>query len=185
MRRTTVLLCAALAGCGVLPPDDTARMPTAPDGGPEMTQNDAIAISSWVLMNPGVAQGRPELAARAVAAEDWLAGQFRLTPDFAEYHPVTEVSWGALRREVRAAIGVAPQAKSQDVIGKLFTAARALHAGDRAAALALLQPPNFSLGPEGTLHALANLPKFRNAEWAYDELNRNENRDSNCRAPTC
>jgi hypothetical protein len=173
-----VLFCAAVCGCGILPPNDTATMPLNQWGGPMMNQNDAIGLSSWALKDPANTRGDPERAARAIAAEDWLAGQDMLTPDFGDYQPVAEVSWGEFRRQVRAAIGVAPGTPSQVVVDHLLAAADALHAGNTAAAQAQLQPPAFTLGPQGTLAALSNLPRFSGRDWAYAELDRNENRST-------
>lgn len=181
MRPIRVLLtCAAVAACGVLPPNDTARMPNNRFGGPALNQNEAIAVSSYALHDPQNTRGNPALAARAIAAEDWLAGQDLLTPDFGNYQPVVQVSWGELRREVRRSIGIAPGTPSQVVVDRLIAAADALQDGDRDAAEAQLQPPAFSLGPQGTLAALSNLPRYQNWAWAYYELNRNENRSTGC-----
>jgi hypothetical protein len=179
----TCAIAALLAGCG---PTDTARMPQNAAGGPVMNQNDAIALASWALKDPANTQGNPERAARAIAAEDWLAGQVLLTPDFGQYAPVNEVSWGTLRREVRAAIGVAPGTPSQVLIDHLIAAADALKANDINGAKAQLQPPAFTLGPDRTLAALGALPPFPDREWAFNELNRNENKPTgNCMFNNC
>jgi len=187
MRRTTatIAILGLVAACGIIAPDDTARMPPNQYGGPAMTPDDAIMLSSWALKDPATTRGNPELAARAIAAEDWLAGQRELSPDFGQYAPVAEVPWGGLRREVRGAIGVAPGTPSQVVVDRLLAVAAALHAGkpDPAAAL---QPPAFTLGPAGTLAALANLPPFANRELAYVDLGRHEDRPTgNCLASNC
>jgi hypothetical protein len=181
----TVLALGLLAGCGLVPPEDTASMPLNKFGGQMMSQNDAIALSSWALKDPVTTQGKPELAARAIAAEDWLAGQRMLTPDFGDYAPVTEVYWGELRRQVRTAIGVAPGTSSQVVVSSLLATADALRDGAPNPGAAL-QSPAFTLGPDGTLKALANLPPFPEREVAYLDLDRHENRSGgNCRSPVC
>lgn len=179
-----LLLCSALAGCGVLPKNDTAAMPNNRFGGPVMNQNEAIALSAYALRYPQNTRGNPALAARAIAAEDWLAGQDLLTPDFGEYMPVAQVPWGEFRREVRASIGVAPGTPSQVVVDHLLAVSDALKSGDRAAAEAQLQPPAFTLGPQRTLQVLANLPAYQNWSWAYADLNRNENRTTGCPVST-
>lgn len=182
----TLVLLAALAGCGVIKPNDTAQMPNNPQGGPEMNQNEAIATAAWVLENPEVSRGNPARGARAVAAEDWLAGQWRLTEDFGPYAPLNEVSWNRLRREVRAAIGVAPNTPSQVIVDHLIAASHALQAGDTAAAEAQLQSPVFTFGPQRTLAVLGNLPHFPGTQTAFYELNRNENRSTgNCFMSAC
>ena len=180
MRRIAacLLVCTALAGCAACPANDTALMPLTAQGAPAISQNQAIALSSWALKDPANTLGKPELAAQAIAAEDWLAGQSMLSSDFGSYAPVHEMPWVALRGEVRAAIGVAPGTPSQLVVEHLLAAADALHAGNRAGAEAQLQPPAFSLGPQATLAALARLPAFSGWATAYNDLARHEFRSS-------
>ncbi len=170
-----------LAGCSGALATDTAEMPLNKFGGPVMSQNEAIALSNWALKDPATTHGKPELAARAIAAEDWLAGRPLLSPDFGQYAPVNEVFWVEYRREVRAAIGVAPGTPSQVVVNSLLATADALHAGTPDAA-SQLQPPAFTLGPQGTLKALANLPAFPGQESAILDLDRSENcSGANCK----
>jgi hypothetical protein len=182
-----MLAAVLLAGCSGMASlqTDTAIMPENQFGGPVMNQNDAIAEASWALKDPATTRGNPELAARAIAAEDWLAGQTQLTPDFGDYAPVNEVYWGELRRQVRASLGIAPGAPSQVVVNALLATADALKTG-AANPGATLQPPTFTLGPDGTLKALANLPPFPARETAFVDLGRHESRPTgNCLGPTC
>jgi hypothetical protein len=184
---STLLAATLLAGCAGMASlqTDTAVMPENQYGGPVMNQNDAIAVASWALKDPATTRGNPELAARAIAAEDWLAGQTQLTPDFGNYAPANEVFWGQLRRQVRASVGIAPGAPSQSVVNALIVTADALKAGSPNPGAAL-QPPAFTLGPDGTLKALANLPAFPARQVAFVELGRHENRPTgNCLGPTC
>lgn len=166
------LLLAACAQGGVSP-DDTATMPLNAGGGPELNQDEAIGLAGWALKDPANTEGNPARAARALAAEDWLAGQTILYGGFANYAPAAEPSWAALRREARAAIGVAPDARSQEVVNRLLAASDALAAGNTVAAKAQLAAPVFSLGPDRTLQALARLPPLPGREWAFAELGRN------------
>ena len=119
---------------------DTARVPQNQYGGPVMNQTDAIATASWALKDPATTRGNPELAARAIAAEDWLAGQWQLTNDFGMYAPVNQVLWVQFRQDVRTAIGVAPGTPSQVVVDRLLATADALRAGAPDPG-APLQPP--------------------------------------------
>jgi hypothetical protein len=168
----------ALAGCaqGGLTPLDTATMPLNPSGGPKLNQNEAIALASWALKDPANTAGHPGWAARALAAEDWLAGQTQLYGNFGSYSPGGELSWAQFRQQARAAIGVAPGAPSQQVVDRLLATADALDAGHADAAKAQLAAPIFSLGPDGTLRALGNLPPLPGRDWAFAELDRNEDR---------
>jgi hypothetical protein len=169
------VLLGGCAGTGALQ-TDTAVMPLTPQGGPVMNQTEAIALASWALKDPANTAGNPERAARAIAAEDWLAGQSRLTGEFGLYAPVDEWSWGVLRRQVRAAIGVPANAPSQQVVDRLLAAADALKAGQTEAAMAQFTPPLFTLGPQRTLAALTNLPPLPGWARAFYDLDRNDNR---------
>jgi hypothetical protein len=165
-----------LAACsGGFASDDTARMPLKADGGPEMNQNEAIGLTGWAFTDPANTAGSAERGARAVAAEDWLAGQTMLYGNFGGYAPGGELSWTQFRQQVRQAIGVAPNATSQEVVGRLFAVADALAAGNAAAAKAQLSSPVFTLGPDATLQALAHLPSMPAATWALAELRRTVN----------
>jgi hypothetical protein len=180
----TIVLCAALTACGLTVPLNTARMPMNSVGSPAMTLNEAISLPAYALRNPPYTHDRPAIAARAIAAEDWLAGQPLLTPDFGQYDPVNRVVWGQLRREVRASIGVPDQVPSQELMNRLLAAEAALNARDTAAARAVLVPPTFPLGPDGTLAALSNLPTYPHLDQAFYELSRHENAGGNhCFSP--
>ena len=168
----------ALAGCAAFPPDNTATMPLNADGGPRLSQDQAISLASWALKDPATTAGNPARAARALAAEDWLAGQTMLFGNFGSYSPGDELSWQQFRQQARAAIGVAPTAPSQEMVDRLLAVDAALKAGQPDAAKAQLAAPIFSLGPDRTLAALANLPKLPGRDWAFAELNRNEDRSS-------
>ncbi len=181
MRMTvTLALTAMLAGCAIAP-NDTAQMPRTAGGGQVMNQNEAIALAGYALKDPANTRGNPALAARAIAAEDWLAGQSWLTPDFGNYEPVNEVFWGDLRRQVRASIGVAPGTPSQVVVDRLIAASDALKSNQPGAAEAQLQPPAFTLGPQRTLEALNALPPYPAWASAFYDLDRNENKST----PSC
>jgi hypothetical protein len=169
-------LALGLAGCGAFRPYDTATMPLTPEGAPVLSQNDAIALSSWALKDPANTAGNPARAARAIAAEDWLAGQSILYGNFGTYAPGGELSWQQFRQQARAAIGVPPNAPSQELVNRLLAVDVALKAGQPEAAKAQLAAPIFTLGPDRTLAALANLPKLPGRDWAFAELNRNEDR---------
>lgn len=167
-------LALALAACAGNAPGeaDTATMPENASGGPALNQDQAIGLAGWALENPANTGGRPGRAARAIAAEDWLAGQTILYGNFGTYSPAGEPAWAELRAQARAAIGVARGARSQDVVDRLLAASDALAAGHTEAAKAELGPPVFTLGPDATLHALARLPELPASGWAFDDLRR-------------
>jgi len=175
-----VLVSLALAGCGsnLFQPTNTATMPLNAYGGPVLNQNQAIALSSFALKDPANTAGNPERAARAIAAEDWLAGQTILYGNYNGWAPYGQVSWSLFREQVRAAIGVAPDAPSQELVNRLLAAADDLKAGKTDAAKAQLTSPIFTRGPDATLAALTNLPPLSYRDWAFADLNRNTNRSN-------
>ncbi len=176
---STALACAGLAGCGPYVPPDTAQM-TMVRGFPVMTENDAINLIEYYLARPESTHGLPALGARAVASADWLAGRPYLTGDYGDYAPVTRIQWVIARREWRAVLGIAPGTPSQVVVDHLLFAAMALEHADRALALAQLQPPAFTLGPDRTLDVLGNLPYLTALPNAATDLQNHLHRDGRC-----
>jgi hypothetical protein len=170
----TLLAASLLAGCAALR-TNTASMPPNQYGGPAINQTEAIGLASYALKDPANTAGNPALAARAIAAEDWLAGQNRLTGEFGTYGPVNEEPWSVFRQQVRDAIGVAPDAPSQDLVDRMLATSAALRGGDTAAAERQLSDPIFTKGPQATLAALSNLPPFSGRDYAFRDLNRNDN----------
>lgn len=169
-RFPVLALCAALAGCGAYVPVDSARMPISAQGVIAINETTAIELVEYQLRDPAATHGNPDLAARSLASVDWLAGREWLTGDYGSYAPAYRPVWQEFRRQARAAIGVAPGTPSQVVVDRLIAAAAAMRAGDRAGAAAQFQPPAFTLGPEGTLAALSNLPPLPGQARATAEL---------------
>jgi hypothetical protein len=188
MKTPCIGLLAAVLLAGCTGPEawraDTAQMPLNAEGGPAMNQTQAIELASSALQDPASTRGNPGRAARAIAAEDWLAGQDMLTGNLGTYAPVDAVPWGLLRGEARAAIGVRPDARSQVVVEHLLAAADALEAGRTDAATAKLTDPAFTLGPQGTLAALASLPMLPDSGWAFTQLGRNADRSVGTGCPS-
>jgi hypothetical protein len=164
-----------LAACAQVPTPETAEMPPNQYGGPLLNENQAIALAAWALRDPANTHGKPEVAARAIAAEDWLAGQWQLYGGFSGWAPLYDPYWVPFRQEVRASIGVPPNAPSQAMVNALFATAAALEAKQPDAGKEL-QPPVFTLGPQGTLQALANLPPYPGLLTAFAALRANQGR---------
>ncbi len=168
MRKWSLLCVAsALAGCGAItPPPDTARLPPNAFGTYADGDIGAINISAWAFADPARTRNDPADAARAVAAVDYLAGELSGSPRWDFMSPLTKMQMIQARAEVRAALGVAPAAPSQDVVDQLLYAADALSAGSPEGAMAALTQPDFTLPPPETLRRLANLPHLEEANVA-------------------
>ena len=167
--RTFSFICLAgtLAACGAItPPPDTARLPPNAFGTYADGDIGAINVSAWAFADPSRTGNDPADAARAVAAVDYLAGELNTSPRWDFMSPLTKMQMLQARVEVRAALGIAPQAPSQDVVDQLLYAGEALTAGSAQGAVAALTPPAFTLPPAETLGRLANLPYLQEANVA-------------------
>ncbi len=173
MRRIVVLaLTAAMAACGSLQPfvPDTARMPAGGLGGGMDPDVTASNLAQWAFSDSGRTYGRPIEAARAAASLDYLAGEIYTSPRWSNISALTKEQLLQGRQELRAALGVAPGATSQQVVDSLTAAGNALAAGNQPGALQALTTPVFPAGPERTLAVLSNLPYLRTANIATQRL---------------
>jgi hypothetical protein len=103
--------------------------------------------------------GDPARAARAAVQLEVLHEALRNDPRYAPTASIQALHATALgRAELRAAIGIAPEAPAEAVIAQLREAAAALDAGSRARAEAALSGPDFPLGGAATLARLSRLP---------------------------
>ena len=104
---------------------------------------------------------QPAEAAIAAAQLEFLNDQFRTNPRYApEVNPAVTQQLGAAQAEMRAFLGIAPDAPAEPVIQALRHAAAALRAGSRARAEAALSAPAFTAGPLVTLARLAAMPRL-------------------------
>lgn len=117
----------------------------------------AVDWASYVFPAPGRVRGNAVAGARAVASLDYIAGQFWESPRWDQVDALTKMELLQARAVVRAAIGIRPDARSQQVINDLTTAANRLRSmsGDAEAALS---PAVFSAPPPKVIQQLANLP---------------------------
>jgi hypothetical protein len=164
MLRRIMVLAGFLTITGCTPSlVDTALMP--PSTGLSDPGN-AIQYTYWAFASPARTQNDPVSAARAVAALDYLGGVLSTSPSWQFSAPLISSEMVDAREAVRRVLGIAPTAKSQDVVNSMATVASALAQGNRAAALAALNAPIFTLGPEKTLALLTNMPAIRQANIA-------------------
>ena len=158
---------AVLAGCGAItPPPDTARLPPNAFGTYADGDIGAINVSAWAFASPARTRNDPADAARAIAAVDYLAGELSTSPRWDFMSPLTKMQMLQARTEVRAAVGIASSAPSQNVVDQLLYASDAFTAGNAQGAMAALTPPAFTLPPQETVTRLANLPYLLEANVA-------------------
>ena len=159
-------LMLGLAGCanGVTTSEvDRSVMPRTAGGTPVLSPEGAIGYAAYSLGHRSTTDGQPGNSALALAAVDYLAGDFYTDFRFTAIPAQDKILMMQGRGEVRQALGIAPGASSQQVVNGLVAASDAYHANDPARVAAALPPSVFTLGPDGTTRVLSNLPPLINA----------------------
>ncbi len=159
LRKTLLALPLLAAACGTspfTPPADTAALPRDAIVGAGDPSRSAIISTSAALGR----QQRldPAGAARTIAQMEFLAVDLPQNVTLYNASSTLEPQFRAARREWRSALDIAPDAPAQPVINALYSAGRALDAGQRDAAAAALPPTLFRQGGAATLARLAALP---------------------------
>ena len=159
-----LVLVLLMAGCtGAFKPVDTAAMPPGfiPPGDPDI----AALFEAETAFPPGAPRpATPQAIARAVADVDYTAGAFNTHIRWwGTLNPGAQEQMLIARREIRAAVGIAPDALSQDVVNALLAASTA---PDQQALLTALANPVFTLGPQATLDRLTNMPRLATTPYA-------------------
>ena len=169
LRYAALGLLVAVAGCanGVTTATvDRATMPGTAFGTPVLSPEGAIGYSAYSLGHRSSTVGQPGNSALALAAVDYLAGDFYTDFRFTAIPAIDKVRMLQGRGEVRQALAIAPSATSQQVVNGLVAASVAYHANDPAGVAAALPPSVFTLGPDGTTRVLSNLPPLVSANAA-------------------
>ncbi|HYZ34688.1 MAG TPA: hypothetical protein VE684_20690 [Crenalkalicoccus sp.] len=159
-------LLALAAGCTPPPPGYPASLPPDAVQGAGDPTRAAIVTAAGVFGDPASVAGNPVSAARAVAMYEYLAVEIPTGPRWREFSPLVGPELVEGRAELRAALGIAPDAPPQEVIDRLFAASRALQAGDVAAAERILSPPVFVPGGRPLIERLAALPFLPKVSFA-------------------
>lgn len=157
MVRAILLLVGALtlAGCAPTPMPSTAYLP--PGAFFSNADNDLMAINTaaWAWANPARTHGHLVNATLAVMAVEYLGGQLTSNPYWAWMSPLTKLNMLQARSEVRATIGIAADAPSQDVVNALMQFSRS---PTEAIAAHTFMPPVFTAPPQEIVARLDNLP---------------------------
>lgn len=165
----TILALPLLVACGgdaTLRASQGARLPNDAIEGIGDPTRAAILSSAYVFGAPATIAGRPDLGAVAAANVEHLAAEIPEGPRWVEFGPQVGLELIAARAEMRAALGIAPDAPPQAVVEALYATARAWRAGDATAAERALGAPMFRGGGRETLLTLAKLPPLPRAQVA-------------------
>ena len=168
-RRAVLGLLVAVAGCanGITTSTvDRAIMPQTAGGTPVLSPQGAIGYAAYTLGNRSSTVGQPGNSALALAAVDYLAGDFYTDFRFSAIPGQDKIRMLQGRGELRQALAIAPNATSQQVVNGLVAASVAYHANDPAGVAAALPTSVFTLGPDGTTRVLSNLPELVSANAA-------------------
>jgi hypothetical protein len=122
----------------------------------------AVNYAAWAFADPGRTRNNPAAAARACASMDYIAGQLYTSPRWANIGAITKEQLLRGRVEMRRALGIPVDARSQLVVVGLADASKALTVGNQQAALAALSNPAFP-DPQATLARLYSLPYLQQA----------------------
>jgi hypothetical protein len=164
MRRLLAPLLALLGGCA-----DPAAEHLFGIGDPV---RGAALNAPALLGDTSRHAGRPGRAARAAVQLEVLADAFQNDPRYApEASGAVQHATRLGRAEMRQAIGIAPDAPPEAVIGQLREAAAALDAGSPARAEAALSGPMFPAGGSATLARLGRLPTLPRVAEAAAQAN--------------
>jgi len=156
-----LLACLLLIGCagGRV---DLARMPADMYAGQDL--DDAVLLDLHRGFNARAPlPSDPRAAAKLLAEVDYFAGEINAGGRWSDSPGIVQTQMLQARGEVRAALGVAPGTTSQQLVDALLAVSRA---SDRAAQLAALSSPIFTLGAAGTLDRLSHLPPLPLTETA-------------------
>jgi len=173
MRSGLLALALAVAGChGVTTATlDRSVMPTNAIGQPILSPDYAVGLVAYTLGHPSTTEGQPSHAALALAAVDFLAGDFWVDPRFVALPGLDKVRMMQGREEVRRLLGIAPGATSQQVVNGLVAASGGYNANDQAAVDQALPVSVFTLGPARTTEILSHLPYLVDANAAAQNAN--------------
>lgn len=178
-----LLLAAAPLACAPTPLPDSARMPLSGGTTPIISPEGAVQLASYALGSPSRTRDDPVEAARAVASVDYLAGDFYANPHWVAISPLVKQRMLVGRQQARAAVGIAPDASSQEVVDRLIQVSNTV--GNPELLQAALASPVFTLGPDRTLAALNNLPYLPDANWAAQQANLELTPHGNCNVIPC
>ena len=152
-----------------------ARLPGDAVTGAGDPTRAAIVGSAYAFGAAESLAGRPDAAARAAAQVEYLAAEIPAGPRWVEFSPLVGQELVAARAELRDALGIAPGAPPQAVVDALYSASRALRAGDQASAGAALGAP-ISRDGQAILARLASLPPLPRTRIATSLTNLEMNR---------
>lgn len=164
-RAAAALLVLGLAACAAKPPDFSYATSYDP-------LYAALSSAQRNLSRLSEYQGKPAGAAAALAQFLFIEAELQDEDAVISLPPAAGGLVPAADREVRQALGLAPGAPARPASSALRRFALAWSQGQQQAALAALNRPYFTLGPQGTLAVLQALPSMPALEGLSYQLSR-------------
>lgn len=156
-RRGFLAVLLGLGACTAAPLE-TARLPEFNNFLSIDPVRYSIDQGAYLLTNPNTLTGQPWEVARLVQALEFLAVELPAGQGWNVKLPMASILVPAARAEWRAALGIAPDARAQDVIDGLTALRNAYTARSPSAAAATLRAPIFSPGGQDSLNRFGSAP---------------------------
>jgi hypothetical protein len=168
-RLATLAALLLAAGCAAAPPRATApdlMTPAALRQTNTEPGRTAIGFTDAAFGRPERLRGRPDVAADAVGQLEWLTVALATDPRWTAMPGIVAGQFPPAREEVRATLGIRPDATTNEVIGAMDRTAAALRANDRDGALRALAPVTAADAAPRALSVLDALPRLPRAAQA-------------------
>ena len=163
----SLVLALVLGGCATLPAtQETPYLPPGVFGVYQDNDTGAINTAAWVFASPANTRGNPAEAARAVVALEYLPGELIENPRWAGMDSLVKRRLDIARGDVRAVLGIRPDAPPQLVVNAMLALFTDLQTGNQPAVMQVLASGLFTLPPDQTLRVLSNLPYVQTANLA-------------------
>jgi hypothetical protein len=167
-----LIACALLGACEMARVDASKLPPSF--YGPTVFVDDAAAYEAkWVFGGNSSFPTDAAKSAHIVAVIEYLGGAVNSNGQWSDLAGVVQVQMLQGRAEIRAALGVAPTARSQEIVDALVVVSRT---NDPKQQMAALDSPIFTRGPEATLRSLADMPPLPVTTRAVQAFGNAQNR---------
>jgi hypothetical protein len=166
-----VVLALTLGGCATLPAtQDTPYLPPSVFGVYQDNDTGAINLAAWAFASPANTRGNPAEAARAIVALEYLPGELVENPRWAGMGSLEKRRLNIARMDVRAVLGIRPDAPPQLVVNAMLALFNDLQLGNQPGVAQVLTSGLFTFPPDQTLQILSNLPYVQTANLATSRV---------------
>ena len=144
----SLVLALVLAGCATLPAtQETPYLPPGVFGVYQDNDTGAINTAAWAFASPANTRGNPAEAARAVIALEYLPGELIENPRWVGMDYLVKRRLDIARSDVRAVLGIRPDAPPQLVVNAMLALFTDLQTGNQPAVMQVLGSGLFTCRP--------------------------------------